>query len=224
MAASKLKNDTRASDAETFSHFPTGTVMIYASEKVPPVPWLLCDGSAISRALYPELFNTMGTKYGAGDGISTFNLPDFRGRVVIGVDHAQLRLKKAQNVGLDGGKETQKLSVGQIPAHTHGKGSIEIASSGSHTHQPNDPGHNHGGSTGSAHNGPGGWGYHGSYGYASDQVSHSHSIPWGYTGISIQPAGSHSHSVSGATSSTGNNEEFEIIPPFQTANYIIYAG
>jgi microcystin-dependent protein len=48
--------------------------------------WLLCNGSAVSRTTYASLFDAIGTAYGAGDGSTTFNLPDLRGRVPVGVD------------------------------------------------------------------------------------------------------------------------------------------
>jgi microcystin-dependent protein len=49
-----------------------------------PTDWLLCDGSAVSRTSYSTLFGVIGTTYGSGDGSSTFNLPDLRGRAPIG--------------------------------------------------------------------------------------------------------------------------------------------
>lgn len=62
---------------------PTGTVVSYGAAAA-PTGWLLCDGTAISRATYSTLFGVIGTTYGNGDGSTTFNLPDLRGRVVAG--------------------------------------------------------------------------------------------------------------------------------------------
>ncbi len=62
---------------------PTGTVAAYAGSS-PPTGWLLCDGSAVSRSVYSTLFSVISTTYGAGDGSSTFNLPDLRGRMPAG--------------------------------------------------------------------------------------------------------------------------------------------
>lgn len=56
---------------------PVGSV-VFMAKAVPPSGWLVCNGAAISRTLYPGLFNAIGTTYGAGDGASTFNLPDLR--------------------------------------------------------------------------------------------------------------------------------------------------
>lgn len=62
---------------------PTGALLEYGAAAA-PTGWLLCDGSAISRATYATLFGVVGTTYGVGDGSTTFNLPDLRGRVAVG--------------------------------------------------------------------------------------------------------------------------------------------
>ena len=62
---------------------PTGTMFIYGGS-VAPDGWLVCDGSAISRSTYAELFGVIGTSYGVGDGSTTFNIPDMRDRFVQG--------------------------------------------------------------------------------------------------------------------------------------------
>ena len=64
--------------------FPVGSYLFYAG-KVCPSGFLPCNGGAISRTTYAELFTAIGTKYGAGDGSTTFNLPDLNGRVLQGV-------------------------------------------------------------------------------------------------------------------------------------------
>lgn len=63
---------------------PSGSVTEFAGSSVPS-GWLFCDGSAVSRSTYSGLFTAIGTTYGAGDGSTTFNLPDSRGRVIQGV-------------------------------------------------------------------------------------------------------------------------------------------
>ena len=62
---------------------PTGALHIYGGTTA-PTGWLLCDGSAVSRATYADLFGAIGTNFGSGDGSTTFNLPDMRGRVPVG--------------------------------------------------------------------------------------------------------------------------------------------
>lgn len=63
---------------------PTGTLAPTARATA-PTGWLLCDGSAVSRTTYADLFAAIGTAFGAGDGVDTFNLPDARGRVLVGL-------------------------------------------------------------------------------------------------------------------------------------------
>ena len=64
--------------------FDVGDLKFIAHNDTIPSGWLLCDGSAVSRTTYAELFAAIGTTYGVGDGTTTFNLPNFIGRVVQG--------------------------------------------------------------------------------------------------------------------------------------------
>ncbi len=65
---------------------PAGFVMAYAHETIPS-GWIECDGRAISRTTYLDLFNAISTHYGIGDGVTTFNIPDLRGQFIRGWDH-----------------------------------------------------------------------------------------------------------------------------------------
>lgn len=109
----------------------TGTVLPYAGTTAPD-GWLLCFGQAVSRATYPNLFTRIGTTFGAGDGSTTFNVPDLRGRVAAGKDDmggtAASRLTNAGDgnpgingatLGAAGGADRHTLTVTQMPAHTH---------------------------------------------------------------------------------------------------------
>lgn len=105
------------------SALPPGVVMPYAAATA-PTGWLLCYGQAVSRATYAALFDVIGTTYGAGNGSTTFNLPDMRGRVPAGKDNmggvAANRLTTiANNLGTAGGAEEHTLTVGQMPSHSH---------------------------------------------------------------------------------------------------------
>lgn len=73
---------------QTYGLCPPGSVMAYMGTSAPP-GWLLCDGSAVSRTNYPGLFAVLGTSCGAGDGSTTFNLPDCRGVFLRGVNGAR---------------------------------------------------------------------------------------------------------------------------------------
>lgn len=64
---------------------PTGAMMEFAAAFA-PIGWLVCDGSAVSRTGFANLFGTIGTTFGSGDGSTTFNLPDMRGRFARGFD------------------------------------------------------------------------------------------------------------------------------------------
>ena len=95
-----------------YSLIPTGGVIPYAGGSTPN-GFLLCDGSAVSRTTYSELFATIGLTYGSGDGSTTFNVPDLRSRLPLGA---------GQGFGLSnrvlansGGQE----SISQVPPHTH---------------------------------------------------------------------------------------------------------
>ncbi|CAF4530871.1 unnamed protein product [Rotaria sp. Silwood2] len=201
----------------------TGEVRLYSGASQPPYPWLLCDGSAVSRVEYQRLFAVIDTRYGPGDYVTTFNLPDFRGRVPVGVDPYELRVKQVHETGISGGAAVHTLTVAQLPTHQHTHGSLAIGTAGSHTHSITDPGHNHGGSTSSERMGAGGWGMRTGGGHGSDQVSHAHTIYTGRTYISIDAVGNHDHSVSGSTGSVGGGSGFSLLQPYQSVNYIIYA-
>jgi microcystin-dependent protein len=91
-----------------------------------PNGWLLCDGSAVNRTTYSNLFAVISTTYGNGNGSTTFNLPDMRGRAPIGVGHGSGLSNRTR--GTRGGAETHTLTVGEMPSHnhvTHANGAFE---------------------------------------------------------------------------------------------------
>jgi hypothetical protein len=65
--------------SQSLQFLPSGAMVDFAGTEA-PAGWLMCDGSAVSRTVYASLFAAVGSSYGAGDGSTTFNLPDFRGR------------------------------------------------------------------------------------------------------------------------------------------------
>lgn len=97
------------------SNLLIGEIIEYAGESIPG-GYLVCDGSAVSRTEYSELFDVIGTLYGSGDGSTTFNLPDLRGRVVTGLNTTNSNFNV---LGKTGGEEAHTLTVSEIPSHNH---------------------------------------------------------------------------------------------------------
>lgn len=91
---------------------PVGEIKAYGGATAPP-SYLLCNGQAISRVDYADLFATIGTSYGAGNGSTTFNVPDLRGRAVVGLDTTQTEFNVR---GKAGGEKTHTLTKPQLPA------------------------------------------------------------------------------------------------------------
>lgn len=89
-----------------------------------PSGWLLCDGSAVSRTTYARLFTAISTTYGVGDGSTTFNLPDFRGRAPVGVGNGDATGHTSHTLGTKYGEQTHTLTSAEsgVPAHTHPPG------------------------------------------------------------------------------------------------------
>lgn len=88
--------------------YPAGSISMYAGSTA-PTGYLLCDGSAVSRTTYADLFTAIGTTYGTGDGSTTFNVPNVKGKVPVGRDSADTSF---DTLGETGGHK-------QLQAHTH---------------------------------------------------------------------------------------------------------
>jgi microcystin-dependent protein len=110
---------------------PTGSLLDYAGSSAPSSAWLICDGSAVSRTTYANLFAVCSTTYGAGDGSTTFNLPNVKGRSTLGVGDSGTAGHTNHLLGGAGGEETHLLSISEIPSHTHTIPSVQtIGTSG----------------------------------------------------------------------------------------------
>ena len=111
---------------------PLGTVLPIATESVPE-GWMLCDGREISIEEYQDLYDLIGTTYGAGDSAfwaqvfypaTTFNIPDLRGRTIIGAndmggEQSDVLAIHSASVGEVGGEEMHQLAEVEMPIHTH---------------------------------------------------------------------------------------------------------
>jgi len=171
----------------------TGTVVDFAGSTA-PTGWLLCDGSEVSRTTYAALFAVIGTTYGSGDGSTTFNLPDARGKATVGYKSGDSDFGALGNVAAGEKRHTLTAEESGIPAHNH-------ADYG-HTHGVNDPAHGHSlGNVMCPHTGGGNAyrisasGYDGPAPYAAAS----------YTGISIQTGWSSIANNSSASASQSHN-------------------
>lgn len=94
----------------------TGEMKMYGGVAA-PVGWLMCDGSAISRATYSNLFAVVGTAFGVGNGTTTFNIPDLRGRVPVGAGTGAGLTNRV--LGSKFGEENHLLILSEAPSHAH---------------------------------------------------------------------------------------------------------
>lgn len=95
---------------------PIATLLDFAGSTVPSL-FLDCDGSAVSRTTYADLYAAIGTTWGSGDGSTTFNLPDLRGRASVGAGTGSGLT--ARSLAATGGAETHQLTTSELPSHTH---------------------------------------------------------------------------------------------------------
>jgi microcystin-dependent protein len=173
---------------------PVGSVSMFAGSSA-PTGWLLCNGAAVSRTTFSALFAIIGTTYGAGNGSTTFNVPDMRGRAAIGVGQGSGLTDRA--LAATGGSET--ISSSAMPSHTHSF-SATTSSDGSHQHVVQ---FRQGAAIGTT-----------TEGLCANGAGSNNN---GVTG----PEGAHAHTVSGATGSAGSGAASGNMPPFIALNFII---
>lgn len=185
-----------AAVADATALMPTAAILPYAGAAA-PTGYLLCFGQAVSRTTYAALFAALSTTYGAGDGSTTFNIPDIRGRVIAGQDDmggtSANRLTGLSGgvdgdvLGGSGGAESHLLLTAEMPAHQH---LIANNSTGIAALTPTN--------------------------YLNDSASYTSDMNMRYT-----LAGSANVPVNGLTSSTGGGGAHNNVQPTIILNYII---
>jgi len=181
---------------------PIGTIVMYGGATA-PAKWLLCDGTAVNRVTYKDLFAVLGTTYGAGDGSTTFNLPDNRQRFPMG--------KAASGTG-----STLGSTFGSID-HTHSGGAVSGSTAGATATIS--------GSTGSTAPGTSTNGAHSHSGSTGSEAAHTHSVSASgstggndfdtgtnaLSGATLQPVSGHTHAYSfTVTSGAGSSHSHSI--------------
>ena len=122
--------DTDVAAHAALNTVPSGVIFPYGVA-TPPAGYLLCDGAAVSRTTYANLFAAIGVVYGVGDGSTTFNLPDSAGNVPVGIGGSGVT-----NLADTGGAQTHTLITDEMPVHTHNQATR--AGSGSHDYITHD--------------------------------------------------------------------------------------
>ena len=204
---------TRLGELETFvenggNESPAGSIMAWGALTA-PTNWLLCDGSVVLKADWPSLYAAIGNQYATGGETELqFRLPNLKGRVAVGRDASQAEF---DTLGETGGAKTHTLSASEMPSHTH-TFSGTSSTDGAHTHTVHETWsdanttHNHGSSGG--------------------YVAQGQTVARGGTYDDpnvVVSAGSHSHTYSGTTSSTGSGGAHNNLQPYIVLNYIIKA-
>lgn len=215
-----VAGDIASSVLDTLS--PVGSMVDWAGSGDPTpasgsIKWLLADGRAVSRSTYAALFTALSTTYGVGDGTTTFNLPDFRGRVSAGPDSmgtatgAASRMADNNTRGAVGGISASTA----VAAHSH---TGTISTEGAHSHTVNSHTHDYlvtgdgfgGASFAMTINGP-------STITANWQQGKT-AFPSGAASPGTNSQGSHSHTFTGDSFGTATVDNRQ---PYQVANKII---
>jgi microcystin-dependent protein len=112
----RLRNLERSTQAAASADSTRSGVVLMFAGSAAPAGYLLCDGAAVSRTAYPALFDAIGTTHGVGDGSTTFNVPNLKGRVPVGRDAGQTEFDA---LGETGGEKTHVLTIAEMPSHNH---------------------------------------------------------------------------------------------------------
>lgn len=160
----KVSDVMQVTGSEAVGLVPIGTPIITFRTTVPSANWQFCNGQAVSRTTYAALFAAIGTVGGVGDGTTTFNIPDMRGRVAVGRDNmggtpanrvtAAVSGLAATTLGAVGGDQRlhahNHTATVNDPEHSHSLPSYNNANSGAQVEDANTSGSLQGAVTGSA--------------------------------------------------------------------------
>lgn len=169
-----------------------GVILPFAGTTA-PTGWLICDGTAVSRTTYANLFAATGTTFGVGNGTTTFNLPDLRGRSVLGAGTGSGLTARAR--GDTGGSETHQLTAAQMPSHTHTGTTV---AAGGHSHTFNK--------SADSSSGP-----------AGSNVASNNNTGAGTLATDAEPAHTHTFTTAGA----GSDGSHPNMHPFVAVNHIV---
>lgn len=177
---------------------PAGTIN-QTARATAPTGYLLCDGSAISRTTYSALFDAIGTAYGSGDGSSTFNIPNLKGKVPVGRDSSQTEF---DTLGETGGAKTHTLTESEMPSHTHIQDS--------HNHSQNAHSHSNNGGEGSGSS-------------KRDAAAGSDGWKAGYysSTLSIGSTTATNNATTATNQNTGGGAAHNNLQPYVVLNYMI---
>jgi microcystin-dependent protein len=181
---------------------PPGVTVPYGGT-VAPAGYLLCQGQAVSRATFANLFGVVGTRFGAGDGSTTFNVPNMVDRFAVGAG-------AAYTSGASGGAAGVTLTTAMLPSHTHGlnhdHGAFNTADGGTHAHKiqsSNDDS-----------------------GVSDNTLRRAGGSGAGDSAAAVETTGGHHHSInvpafSGTSGGTGGGAEVPTVPKYVAFNWII---
>lgn len=182
--------------------------------------WFKCDGRAISRTLNAYTFAYLGTIFGPGDGSTTFNIPDLRGRSLVAISPGSLSGRPSvRAIGQAYGSEDVTLSTAQMPSHSHSLTGAVTGAAGAHSHAvtgttSTDGAHTHTsdaaallllGSGPKVAQGPNNAG---AAVATSSAGAHSHTVSGMATAV-----GDHTHTVSATIGATGGATAVPTLPP-----------
>ena len=192
---------------------PTGSIVMWPSVAI-PTDWKLCNGDAISRTTFNTLFSLIGTTFGAGDGSTTFNLPNYKNRMPYGADTVAVGATGGSANAIVVSHNHGGVTGGQSVTHTH---SVSITTGGQsvqHTHDMTTYIGVNAGGGGTAYVGNNSGGGTGSPETTSvNSVDHSHAV----SGTTATNSVDHTHTIAtdGASGTNAN------LPPYLGINFII---